>query len=51
MGTEERSVECFRKDANGHWVLHPLGPGAEVEFESLGFRCSMDAVYEDAGVR
>ena len=51
MGTEERSVECFRKGASGHWVLHPFGPGAGIELESLGFCGSMDAVYEDAGVR
>lgn len=44
---ERRSVECFRRDAEGRWVLYPFGPADEVELASLGFQCSMDAVYED----
>ncbi|MBI5442639.1 MAG: Uma2 family endonuclease [Deltaproteobacteria bacterium] len=50
VDTELRSVECFRKDASGHWVLYPFGPDGEVELESLGLRCLIDAVYEDTEV-
>ena len=41
------SVEVFRRDQNGRWVLFPREEPGEVEFASLGFRCSTDAIYED----
>jgi Uma2 family endonuclease len=47
IDSERRSVECFRKGPDDRWVLYPFGPGEQVELASLGFRCSMDAVYED----
>jgi Uma2 family endonuclease len=44
---DRRSVECFRKGPDGHWVLYPYGPGDEVELASLDFRCRIEEVYED----
>ena len=44
---ERRRVECFRRDEQGRWVLYPFGPEGEVELESLAFRCTFDALYED----
>jgi Uma2 family endonuclease len=50
VDTEQRSVECFRRNAQGQWVLYPFGPEGNIELESLGFRCSIDALYEDTSV-
>jgi Uma2 family endonuclease len=44
---DRRSVEAFRRDATGHWVLYPFGPGDEVELASVGLRMPIEAVYED----
>ncbi len=44
---EGPSVECFRRNGEGRWVLYPYGPGEAVELASVGFSCGMDAVYED----
>lgn len=41
------SVEVFRRDATGHWVLYPFGAGVEVEFASLGLSMPIPSVYED----
>lgn len=47
------SLECFRRDGNGHWVLYPFGPGEEVELASVGFSAPIEVFYEgvdmDAG--
>lgn len=40
------SVDCFRKDVQGHWVLHPYGAGESVELASLEFSVAIEAVYE-----
>lgn len=44
---ERASIEVFRLGPDGHWVLYPYGPAGELELTSLGFRCPVDAVYED----
>ncbi len=41
------SVDMFRRNPAGHWVLYPFGPGAEVEFASVGLSMPIAAVYED----
>lgn len=46
---ERESVELFRRDATGHWVLHPFGPGETVEFASVGLSLPISAIYEDVG--
>lgn len=40
------SVDCFRKDAQGHWVLYPYGAGETVELASVELRVVIEAVYE-----
>ncbi len=44
------SVDVFRRDASGHWMLHPFRTGDEVELASLGFRAPIAAVYEDVAL-
>jgi len=44
---ERQSVDVFRRDAEGRWVLYPIAEGDELELASLDFRCPMTAVYED----
>ncbi|MEZ2277803.1 MAG: Uma2 family endonuclease [Microcoleus sp.] len=40
-------VECFRRNAEGLWVLHSYTQGSEIHLASVDFRASMDAIYED----
>ncbi len=41
------TVDCFRRDASGHWVLYPFAGDDEVEFASIGFRTPLAALFED----
>ncbi len=41
------SVECFRRDNQGQWVLRSYGPGEIVELASLNFSVAIEALYED----
>jgi len=41
------SVEVYRRDPDGRWVLFPQEQPGNVEFASLDFRCTTDAIYED----
>lgn len=50
VDAESRSVECFRRNEEGRWVLHPYGERDRVELASVGFSCAMDAVYEDVSL-
>ncbi|TQV62101.1 MAG: Uma2 family endonuclease [Halothiobacillaceae bacterium] len=45
---ERVSVEVFRRDASGHWVLYPYGPDEAVELASVGMSLPIATVYEDA---
>ena len=40
------SVECFRRNSEGLWVLHPYTDG-EVHLASVNFRCPIVDLYED----
>lgn len=43
-----RRVECFRRDAENHWVLHDFtGDGETCEFASLDLKLPLAAVFED----
>ena len=44
---ERHSVEVFRRNQAGQWVLFPFGDNTEVELASVGLRMPMAAVYED----
>lgn len=41
------NVECFRRNAEGLWVLYPYSAGDEIYLESIDFRCPISALYED----
>jgi Uma2 family endonuclease len=42
-----RTVDVFRRDAEGRWVLYPFAGEGEVEFASLEFRAPLAAIFED----
>lgn len=47
INQERVSVECFRRNSEGLWVLYPYGEGEEIHLQSVDFRCPIAAVYED----
>lgn len=47
LNQERVSVECFRRNAEGRWVLYPYGGGEEVHLASVDFRCAIATLYED----
>jgi len=44
---DRMSVDCFRRDATDHWVLHPFAEEDGVELASIDFSTNMKAIYED----
>ena len=46
IDSRSRSVEVFRRQPDG-WLLAPVAPDGQLELMSLGFRCAVDALYED----
>ena len=42
-----KRVECFRRNAEGQWVLYPYGEIDEIHLASMDFRCAIAEVYED----
>ena len=44
---ERPSIDVFRRNAEGSWVLHPVAEGDELLLASLDFHCPMSSVYED----
>ncbi len=47
INQKRQRVECFRRNAEGLWVLHSYTEGSEIHLASVDFRISMDAIYED----
>lgn len=47
VDTERLSVDLFRRDNTGHWVLYPSESGEMVEFASVGFSVPVEQLYED----
>lgn len=47
ISQKRQRVECFRRNAEGLWVLHSYTPGSEVYLASVDFRTSIDSIYED----
>lgn len=41
------SVDCFRRDEAGHWVLYSFSAGDTVEFQSVAFQVPLAALFED----
>ena len=48
INQERVSVECFRRNSEGLWVLYPYTQGQEVQFSSVNFSCAIEDLYEDA---
>jgi Uma2 family endonuclease len=42
-----KRVECFRRNAEGQWVLYPYGEVDEMHLASIDFRCAIADIYED----
>lgn len=38
--------ECFRRNAEGQWVLYSYNQGLEVYLASVDFRISINALYQ-----
>jgi Uma2 family endonuclease len=47
INQKRQQVECFRRNAEGLWVLHSFGAGDTVELASVDFRIEMADLYED----
>jgi Uma2 family endonuclease len=44
---DRMSVECYRINPEGYWVLYPYDQQQEFELTSIDFRCPITALYED----
>lgn len=47
VGSETKTVDVFRRDANGAWTFIPYGEGDEMELTSVNLTVTMNAIYED----
>lgn len=47
IDTDARTVDVFRRDASGCWVLYPFEGEAIAEFASLEFQAPLSALFED----
>ena len=46
VSPERITVDVFRRDASGHWVLYPFTAGDTLELASLGFECALAMLFE-----
>lgn len=46
IDSRRRAVEVFRRQPDG-WLLAPVAPDGQLELACIGFRCAVDALYED----
>lgn len=49
INPQSLSLECFRRNCEGLWVLYPYTQG-EVHLASLNFRCPIVDLYEDVSI-
>lgn len=47
INQERMTVDCFRRNGEGLWVLYPYNKEEEIELTSVDFRCPIEALYED----
>ena len=47
ISQDAMSVECFRRNNEGNWVLYPYVQGEFVHLASVDFRCPIAELYED----
>ena len=48
INQERMTVDCFRRNGEGLWVLYPYSPGDEIFLATVDFRCPIEMLYEDA---
>jgi Uma2 family endonuclease len=41
------NIECFRRNTENQWVLHPYGEVDRLDLASLNFQCAVTDVYEE----
>jgi Uma2 family endonuclease len=47
ISQKRERVECFRRNAEGLWVLYSYNQGSEIHLASVDLRTSIDDIYED----
>ncbi|AFZ11844.1 protein of unknown function DUF820 [Crinalium epipsammum PCC 9333] len=47
ISQNQMRIDCFRRNAEGNWVLYSYSNGDKIYLESIDFRCLVAAVYED----
>lgn len=47
IDADRRTVDVFRRNAEGRWVLYPFAGDDEAEFASVEFRVPLAAIFED----
>ncbi|WP_333290429.1 hypothetical protein [Microcoleus sp. MON1_C5] len=47
ISQKRERVECFRRNAEGLWVLYSYTQGSEIHLSSVIFCTGIDAIYED----
>jgi Uma2 family endonuclease len=50
ISQERISIDCFRRNSEGLWVLYPYSEGEEIYWRSVDFRGSIEALYEDVTI-
>jgi Uma2 family endonuclease len=44
------TVDCFRRDESGHWVLYSFSGDDAVEFQSVVFKAPASSLFEDVEI-
>ena len=47
INQKRQRLECFRRNAEGLWVLYAYTQGSEIHLASIDFRTNIDNLYED----
>jgi Uma2 family endonuclease len=47
VSTSRQRVDCFRRNAEGLWVMQSYSPGQILSLNSLQFETALEALYED----
>ncbi|NEP51570.1 MAG: Uma2 family endonuclease [Moorea sp. SIO3C2] len=47
ISQNHQRLDCFRRNSEGIWTLQFYDPGSEINLETVDFRTSIEALYED----
>ncbi|NEO91306.1 MAG: Uma2 family endonuclease [Moorea sp. SIO3G5] len=47
ISQNRKRLDCFRRNSEGIWTLQFYYPGSEIHLETVDFRTSLEALYED----